>query len=120
MAWREPSASELRDRVTVERNTPVEDDTGSSEAVWSPIVTSSAAKIDLVRGGEEVRAKRLSGVGQFDITLRASPATLSITPADRLTDDRTGDRFNIKWAGSFDTQKRFVVLTCEQGGLHDG
>lgn len=133
---------DLRDRVRVERKVrlPVgndvdwednddaweqEDDAwsaddgdgaGNYERGWRTLIESRSARIADTRGGEEVRAGRLAGVGSFDIWLRADVETKKITAGDRVIDARDGARiFNIRWVGSLDSKGRFLLLQCQAG-----
>ena len=120
MTWRAPKASVLRDRVTVERKSNVSDGMGGVTDAWSALIEGEAAKIAQVRGGEAVRAQRVSGVGQVDVIFRANAGTRSIKTSDRLTDDRTGEAYNVLWIGSLDDARRYLVATCERGGAQHG
>jgi len=121
MAWSAPGAGELRDRVTIERHSLISNGAGDFTDVWTVIAEDLPAKIVTIRGGEAVRALRLSGTTPLDVTLRASTLTKTITAADRALNARTGERLNIKWVGTLEEgRKTFVTLTCVAGEVVHG
>jgi head-tail adaptor len=94
---------------------------GGTTGAWTPVsaLTGISAKIEAVKGGESVRAQRLSGQAPADITIRWCLDALSITTADRVRDARTNQTYNIGWIGNLDNHQRFLMLSCEAGGLTD-
>ena len=117
MSYVPPTAGQLRKPLTVERLSSVADGVGGFRGVWEPLIAKVYARVVEERGGEDVRASRLSGISRFDIAIRYSPTAAAITTADRLTD---GTRvYAIKWIGDIEGRNRFLHLYCESGGLVD-
>ncbi|MFC3079511.1 head-tail adaptor protein [Phenylobacterium terrae] len=114
------TAGQLRERVRVQRRPNTSDGMGGTVDTWRTLVSDIPAKIGPTRGGEEVRANRLSGISHFDVWIRSDSTTRGITTADRLVDQRSGRTFNILWIGNLDEKNRFLTLTCESGGVLDG
>lgn len=111
-------AGDLRAAITIQRQSTTANAAGDLTGSWSNVATV-AASIHSTRGGESVRAQRLSGIEPFDIVVRSSASTRSITTADRLI-DRDGRTFNVKWTGDLDGRGRFAWITAEAGGLTHG
>jgi len=108
-------AGDLRQAITVQRKTTTPNAAGDLTGSWANVATL-AASIMPTRGGETVRAQRLGGISPFDIVVRSSSVTRSITSADRLI-DRDGQAYNVKWAGNLDGRDRFIWIAAEAGGL---
>lgn len=116
MAWRAPGSGELRDRVTIRRRSSVRDDMGGIVDAWTVIATAIPAKISATRGGESVQAMRLSGTAPFDITVRLNATTSTISAADMVVNDRTGERMAVKWAGCLeDCRKSWLSIAAVAG-----
>lgn len=91
------------------------------EGVWRPLVSGVAARLVPTKGGEDVRASRLSGTVTYDLVVRSTQTTRAITAADRLVDERTGAVFAIRTPPlNLDGRDRFLTFTVEAGGLTDG
>lgn len=99
-------AGQLTQRVTVERFTSAQDDTGQMIEAWTPLCTTWAAVEPLV--GREFFA---AGAGQSVVTtrirLRYRPG---ITSADRVT--HAGTIYNIQSVIDYKSAKRELVLMC--------
>lgn len=119
MAWTPPSAGDLRQMIRFDRQENVSDGMGGFDQTWTPL-TTVAAKVGPMRGGEQIRAERLSGIEPVEIIVRSDAKTRSIVQADRAVDTRTGRTFNIKWSGNLDERDRFIVILAEAGGHLDG
>lgn len=119
MAWKAPEIGDLTNRVRIDRKVNVSDGMGGFSSSWETLIPALAASATPVRGGEDVRAGRMSGISGFDVVIRSNPAARSITPGDRavLRDGRT---INIKWVGDLDGRGRFLMISGEAGGLTDG
>lgn len=118
MASPTPSAGELRHRVTFQyRKTNEPDDMGVAETdAWFSLSPSVAAKIDAASGSEVVLSERMTGLGVFTITVRASSVTKVITANNRIVDARnTALHYDIKHVAQ-DARGRFITFTCERGG----
>lgn len=121
MAWLPPRAGDLRDRIAIERNFRVSDDLGGWTDVWQTAAASIRAKVTAQRGGEAVQSLRLSGTTPYDIIVRADAVTQSITSGDRVVLLATGERLNVKWAGSLDEGRTaWFLLVCVAGEVANG
>ncbi len=87
---------------------------------WETIAAGLAARIAPARGGEDVRAQRLSGVSTYDVWVRYSAALKDVGPQCRVVDERGGQTYNVRWVANLDELDRFLTLTVEAGGLTDG
>ena len=115
-----PTAGELKSRLSVQRRRKVADDgLGNTAGPFSTVTSGVAARVQDTRGGEEVRQGRIAGISNYDVVVRASEATRSITEADRFLDERTGRTMNIKWIGDLSNTGRFIYLACQSGGADD-
>jgi head-tail adaptor len=115
-----PSIGSLRHRISHQTPPATPDGFGGLTGSWRTATSGIPAKIGPTRGGEEVRAGRMSGINTFDIVVRSTSATRAITPKDRLRDDSTGLTYNVAWVGNLDERDRFLTITCSAGGLTDG
>lgn len=116
-----PRIGELRHRVRIETLNPVV----ATNEVGDPIEVKRArdtipARIEHAKGGEEVRAGRMSGIRNFEITVRSAEATRALTTADTLINAATGERMNIRWVGDLEGRGRFQTIHAEAGGPTDG
>lgn len=118
MAWKAPSMGDLRHRVRFDRQDRVSDDMGGFVSTWEPLVTVSAQVLP-ARGGEDVRAARVSGMSGYDIVIRSDSTTRTLTTGDRAVDTRSGKTLNVRWVGDLEGRDRFLVCVCESGGLTD-
>lgn len=110
----------LRERVRVEARSPVSDGMGGTANTWQVVASDIPARIAPTRGGEEVRAARLSGIALFDIVVRSYEDTRLITTASRIVNERTGQTYNVKWVACLDERDRFLTMTTEAGGVVGG
>ncbi len=121
MAWKAPQAGDLRHLIRIDRKVQTSDQMGGFTTAWAPLIEKTDALVTPSKGGEQVRAARSSGIVPTEITIRWTPTAASITAQDRAVDLRTGQTFNIRCpALDLNGHRRFVVLTCETGGLTDG
>jgi head-tail adaptor len=117
MAYRPPGAGELRELVKIERPLRTPNGRGGEAPLkWRVVASGLPAKISPTKGGEDVRAARLTGVNSYDVTVRMSSALADVTADMRLTNERTGKVYNIKWAANLDERGAFLVLTVVAGG----
>lgn len=115
-----PKAGELRQRIRIERHQQIVNDLGDTVGAWRPLVSGVAARIEAVRGGEEVQANRLSGLSTSNITVRWSQSLAGVTATDRIVDERSGQVFDIRWAANLDSRSLFLTFLCEAGGVSNG
>lgn len=116
MAVRMPGAGELRERVKIERPVHTPNGRGGEVQTWLVVASGVPAKITPTKGGEDVRAARLTGVNTFDVTVRQSSALSDVAADMRLTDERTGKVYNIVWAANLDERGRFLTMTVKASG----
>lgn len=107
---------DLRDVVAFQRRDQATDDLGNLQGTWTNVVTGVAAKIAPTRGGEEVRAARLTGIANYDVTVRVTDSTALIQTGDRLRNERSGETYAIKWLGNLDERGRYLTLMVQKGG----
>lgn len=113
-----PTIGELRQRVRFETQKATENELGELTGGWRPLVSGVAARLIPTKGGEDVRAARMSGTVTYDLVVRSTASTRSITAADRLVDERTGAIFAIRTPPlNLDGKGRFLTFTVEAGGL---
>lgn len=116
MAWRAPGAGELRDRIAVESRSRVSDGMGGAEDAWVPVLSAIPARIVAVKGGEAVQSMRLSGTAPYDVTIRLTNDTRTITSGHRIVNERTGEPLNVKWVGSLEEGRQaWLSLACVAG-----
>lgn len=104
------AAGLLRDRITVQRKRTADDGYGNHTADWRNQWSAIPARVAPMKGGEQVRAARLSEVSPYEITIRSNPTTRLILPTDRLVNDRSKVVYEIKHVMELDND---LVLTCE-------
>lgn len=115
-----PSIGLFRDLVRIEARQTVSDGMGGFAGTWRTIAGGLPARIAPVKGGEEIRSLRLSGVSLFDITIRQSGDTAGLAAEHRIVNERSGLSFNVRWVANLDERGIFLTATCEAGGLTDG
>lgn len=114
--WRQPDASELRERVRFERRADSSDGYGNTLGTWATVVTSRKARLLPTRGGEEVLASRLTGTGLWDLTVRRDTDTATVVVGDRIVDERDATRiWNIRWIADLEGRNRWLTMTAESG-----
>lgn len=117
MAIQEPSAGELRQRVTFERRSRQGDGYGNAEGDWNVLIASRRAKLNPTRGGEQIIAQRAQGVSAWDCWVHLDAQTARVTTDDRLIDARNPDAvFNIKFVGDMTGRGRWLLMQLELGG----
>ena len=111
---------QFREKVRIDRPSNVSDGMGGTVPSWTTIAAGLPARITPTKGGEDVRAQRLSGISTFDVWVRYSTALATVDSACRVVDERSGRTFNIRFVANFDERDRFLTMTVEAGGLTDG
>ncbi|MFC4172641.1 phage head closure protein [Microvirga sp. GCM10011540] len=111
-----PRSGELRDRVTFQARSVVDDGYGNEvSGPWTDQFTV-AANIAPARGREEVLAQRLEGVRPVEITVRWSSQTGQIAPEWRAVNARKpAEIYNIHDIRDPDGKRMWNVLTCTLG-----
>lgn len=107
---------DLRERVRFARRRENGDDGyGNIQYEWKTIAGPMAARIKPARGTEDVLAQRLSGVGVFEVIVRSSSSTRSLTPEDRCINVRSGEIMNIRSIINTDERNEFLSLMVQSG-----
>lgn len=104
----------LRDRVNVERNSPVSDGYGNTVGGWGTLYAGVPASVLPMKGGEVVRMSRVESSGAVEIWMRSSSETRSITPSDRLINSATGAIYEIRHIADLTGRNRDLLFTCEE------
>lgn len=112
------SAGNLTESVAVELLDEGSDGGGGVTSNWSEQFQARARYIHL-RGGESVRAARLSGNHIQVVRMRASINTRSVTTDHRIRDLRSGDVFNIRDIEPSEDRLHIDFL-CEKGVAVNG
>ncbi len=105
------TAGQLKGLVTVQRRSEAPDGLGNVKAGWTALKTGIPARISPMRGGEQVKAKRLASVSDYEIVVRSDAFTRSITTADRILNQRGGQAYDLKHVSNLDEQDRFLTFT---------
>lgn len=108
------TASDLRDRVRLEKREEVDDGYGGTGSQWVPKFERNAC-ILLSKGGETVIAARLQSIQPALIILRYDVETATITAAWRLIETRSGTAYNIRTVADMERRSRFITMLCESG-----
>src|SRR5690606_29427747 len=108
------TASDLRDRVRLEKREEIDDGYGGVVGQWVTQFERDAC-ILLSKGGETVIAARLQSVQPALIIVRFDTETATITPTWRLIETRSGTVYNIRTAADMERRRRFITLLCEPG-----
>ena len=93
-----PDPGTFRASIRIERLAAQSNVGGVTKTSWtSPTVLASAkrAKIEPKYGGEEVIAGRMSGRSKYTIWLLQDDVLRTVTNADRIVNNRTGEIYNI-------------------------
>lgn len=105
------SSGKLNRRLTVMRPKKAADGYGnkSTSYIEAFVVAASVAE---AKGGDMIRAGRVTGQGSVEVKVRQTSQTLAITTADRFKDKRSGKTYHIKHIADFDG--RDLLMTCVQ------
>lgn len=96
-----------------------DDDAGNYVGEWRERIAPVAARIQPLKGGEQVIAARLTGVQPVVIRIRYSVATAAIDTSWRARNARTGAVYNIRSIANMDERRAYLDLLCE-AGVADG
>lgn len=108
------TASDLRDRVSLEKREEIDDGYGGVVGQWVTQFERNAC-ILLSKGGETVIAARLQSVQPALIIVRYDAETAAITAAWRLIETRSGTVYNIRTVADMERRGRFITMLCEAG-----
>lgn len=106
------TAGKLKDRVRFLRRAL--DENNDRLGAWEPEGIAMAARIVAWRGGEAVTASRLGGVQPYEIRVRASSWTRTLTTDFKVQNVRTRQEYNIR-AVATDETGAWVDMMTESG-----
>lgn len=104
-----PGLGKMRERVTLQQESPTADGGGGYALAWTDIATVWA-KVEPLSGREQIEASKLQGVVQYRIMIRYRS---DVVPGMRLS--WGGVYFNIRAVICEEERDRFLQLTCEKG-----
>jgi len=113
------AAGPMRERLAFDKRedlsttSPAGDGHGNVEGAWQEQFVC-AARLEPLRGGEQIVADRLAGVQGFRVTIRNSIQAALVTTAWRARDARLGTIYNIR-AIVTDEKKAYREAICEAG-----
>jgi head-tail adaptor len=109
------TASDLRDRVSLERREEAYDEYGNSyPGPWAAQFERDAC-ILLSKGGETVIASRLQSIQPALIIVRFDAETATITADWRLIEVRSGTTYNIRTSADMERRGRWWTMLCDAG-----
>jgi SPP1 family predicted phage head-tail adaptor len=108
------TASDLRDRVSLEKQEEVDDGYGGVTGQWVAQFERGAC-ILLSKGGETVIASRLQSIQPALIIVRFDSETATITADWRLIEVRSGTTYNIRTSADMERRGRFITMLCDAG-----
>lgn len=113
-------AGDLRQRVSFERRGTGNDDYGNPVEGWVPLNISRACSLLPTRGGEQVQAGRIAGIGSWDCWVRSDDGTRSLQTGDRAVNERNSTQtFNVAFVGDMDGGRSWLLIQMIEGG-NDG
>ncbi len=109
------SAGKLRERLTFQRRSVVDNVSGNTDGPLVDFLTT-AARVRPLRGAETVLAKKLKGVLTYEIKIRSSTLSRTIATEDRAIDVRDPGRvFNIRSISNDDEHREYLTLIADTG-----
>ncbi len=114
-----PSAGQLRDRITLQSRSTVDDGYGNEvSGPWTDQFTI-AARVTTTPGRETVTAQRLQGVNPVDVWVRWSSQTAGIKTEWRAIDARDSSRVFaiLSVTDPEEYRRQFRLLSCTLGGV---
>lgn len=106
-------AGDLNQRVSVIRQTKVSDGYGNTLSNWTMLASGIPAKVAPMKGGEEVRSRRLIDRSPVEVWVRSNSQTRAIRHSDRLVNARTGVTLEIRDIANLDGRDIDLLITCE-------
>jgi SPP1 family predicted phage head-tail adaptor len=107
----------LRDRITIQAPVKTTDALGAPARAWADI-WACAAKIEVLRGREYFGGQREEAAGDWRITFRHPPRSLSITSDCRILDVRHDVTYCVVGL-TFDPKRSWLSAVCVSG-VSDG
>jgi hypothetical protein len=87
---KKPSAGAMRQKVSFQRRSVIDDNLGNELAGPFETVFTDAAEFIPLRGGEQVMGSRLSGIQPFIVRVRSSIQTRAVGADWQIVDVRSG------------------------------
>jgi len=118
-----PTAGELRDRVRVETRQSSSNIGGVVRSEWTATGVVRWARVRERVGGETALAGRLTSRQAVEICVRSDSATRDLTSDHRLVGEagpHAGAVWSIRSVTRLGDTARWLLVTCEAGGLDDG
>lgn len=104
-----PGLGKMRERVTLQQETPTADGYGGYANSWTDVATVWA-KVEPLTGREQIEASKLQGVVTTRVIIRYRD---DVVPGMRLT--WGSKNYNIRAVICEEERDRFLQLTCEVG-----
>jgi SPP1 family predicted phage head-tail adaptor len=108
------TASDLRDRVSLEKQEQVSDGYGGTTGQWVAQFERDACILPS-KGGETIIASRLQSIQPALIIVRYDAETATITADWRLIETRSGTVYNIRTSADMERRGRWWTMLCEAG-----
>lgn len=104
-----PAIGQMRERVTLQQENSVSDGQGGKVLAWAEVATFWA-RVEPVRGGEQLAAMRLEASQEYRVTIRQRTG---VTAGMRLVWGTKN--LNIRTLTNPDERGRFLQLICTEG-----
>jgi len=112
---RQSGAGALSEIVAFESRAVVDDSMGNEiSGDWTERFKANA-RIQPIKGGENVIADRLQGTQPMVIRVRYEPQTLSANTDWRVRDLRAGTIYQIKSSANMDEKRRYIEFLAVSG-----
>lgn len=111
---------QMRELVKFQRRTASADGYGNTLSVFADLYGPVYARLRPLKGVEQSVDGRLSGVSDFEVTVRWTAALAGVTTEDRIIHARTGVTYNIVATQNPDernAQLSFIVKSGTSEGL---
>jgi SPP1 family predicted phage head-tail adaptor len=103
----------LRDRISVQAPVKTTDELGAPEREWLEVWVC-AAKIEVLRGREFYGGQREEAVGDWRITFRHPPRSISVTSDCRIVDTRHDVTYAVIGL-KYDDKRSWMTADCVSG-----
>lgn len=109
------SAGKLRESLTFQRRSALDDGAGNTEGPFADLFTT-AARVRPLRGAEQILAAKLVGNMSYEIMVRSSSLTRSLTTDDRAIDARDASIvYNLRTISNDDEHDEYLVIIAQTG-----
>lgn len=104
-------AGQLNRLLTVMREVEEDDGYGNYTGTFKPLF-NVMAQVNEAKGGDMIRAARVTSKGSVEVRIRQNEQTREITHADRLFDPRFKKTYHIKHIADLEGTGRDFLITC--------